>query len=115
MATYPQTITQPTAQTVGLSVVTNPTCTGLSYNSDGVMQATSSGGVWPKTYYLYGDSTYPYNDTCSGPPIATYTGITSGGATFNITGLTYQGYCLTVVDANGCSNSTGELGSDDPS
>ena len=107
VASYPQTITQPTAQTAALSVVTLPTCSGSSYNSNGVLQLTSSGGVFPKTYKLYADTSSPYNDCFSGTEVGTWTNVTSGGATFNATGLTYYGYCLQVTDANGCVTNTG--------
>jgi hypothetical protein len=107
VASYPQTITQPTAQTAALSVVTLPTCSGSLYNSNGVLQLTSSGGVFPKTYRLYADTSSPYNDCFSGTLVGTWTNVTSGGATFNATGLTYYGYCLQVTDANGCVTNTG--------
>jgi hypothetical protein len=107
VASYSQTVTQPTAQTAALSVVTLPTCSGSSYNSNGVLQLTSSGGVFPKTYKLYADTSSPYNDCFSGTEVGTWTNVTSGGATFNATGLTYYGYCLQVTDANGCVTNTG--------
>jgi hypothetical protein len=107
VATYAQTVTQPTAQTAALSVVTLPTCSGSAYNSNGVLQLTSSGGVFPKTYKLYADTSSPYNDCFSGTLVGTWTSVTSGGATFNATGLTYYGYCLEVTDANGCVTNTG--------
>lgn len=107
VATYPQTVTQPAAQTAGLTVVTQPTCSGSSYNSDGVLQLTSSGGVFPKTYKLFADTSSPYNDCFNGTEVGTWTNVTSGGATFNANGLTYYGYCLEVTDANGCVTRTG--------
>jgi hypothetical protein len=107
VAQYPQTITQPTQQTVGLSVVTSPTCNGSTANSDGVMQVTSSGGVFPKTYRLYADTSSPYSDCFGGTLVNTWTNVTSGAATFNVSGLTYYGYCLEVTDANGCVTRSG--------
>ena len=106
VAEYGQSLSEPTAQTAGLSVVTKPTCVGVAANSDGVMQLTSTGGTWPKTYRLYADTTSPYS-TCGGTLVGTWTNVTSGAATFNATGLTYYGYCLEVTDANNCVTNSG--------
>jgi hypothetical protein len=61
--------------------------------------------VFPKTYRLYADTTTPYT-SCSGDLI--FSGSTSTfGTTFNVTGLTFVGYCLEVTDANGCVTNSG--------
>jgi hypothetical protein len=99
--TFGTTITEPSAQSASLTVVTQPSC-GVS---DGVLSLSSSGGVFPKTYRLYADTTTPYT-SCSGDLI--FSGSTSTfGTTFNVTGLTFVGYCLEVTDANGCVTNSG--------
>ena len=72
---------------------------------DGVMALSSSGGVFPKTYRLYEDTSFPYN-TCGGDLIGTY-GTGTYGTTFNVSDLTPGGYCLEVTDANGCVTNSG--------
>jgi hypothetical protein len=94
---YYRTITEPTAQAASLSIVTEPTCAN---GADGVLELTSSGGVFPKTYRLYKDTSSPYT-TCGGDLIGTYVTSTFG-TTFNVSNLTSGGYCLEVTDANGC-------------
>ena len=100
--TYYREITQPTAQAASLSVITEPTCAN---GADGVMSLSSSGGVFPKTYRLYEDTSFPYN-TCGGDIIGTY-GTGTYGTTFNVSDLTSGGYCLEVTDANGCITTSG--------
>jgi hypothetical protein len=102
VAGYGQGISQPTAQSASLSIVTYPTCASPS---SGVLQLTSSGGVFPKTYRLYADTTSPYT-TCGGTLVGTYSTSTFG-TTFNVDNLTSYGYCLEVTDANGCVKNSG--------
>ena len=99
---YYRTISQPSAQAASLSVVTVPTCAS---GVDGVMGLSSSGGVFPKTYRLYEDTTSPYT-TCGGDLIGTYSTATYG-TTFNVSDLTPGGFCLEVTDANGCITNSG--------
>ncbi len=103
--TIPITLTQPTIQTATTIIVSQPTCAGG--DTDGVITVESTGGVWPKTYKLYADTSAPYN-TCD-TLIQTWTNITSGGSSFNVTGLTSNGYCLEVTDANGCVVNTSSI------
>jgi hypothetical protein len=102
VAAYGQGISQPTQQSASLTIVTNPTC--ASPNS-GVLELTSSGGVFPKTYRLYADTSSPYT-TCGGTLVGTYSTSTFG-TTFNVDNLTTYGYCLEVTDANGCVVNSG--------
>jgi hypothetical protein len=103
--TIPITISQPTAQSATIDVVSQPTCAGA--DSDGVITLSSTGGVWPKTYKLYADTTAPYN-TCA-TLIQTWTNVASGSPSINATGLTSNGYCLEVTDANGCVVNTAAI------
>ena len=103
--TIPITLTQPTIQTATTIIVSQPTCAGG--DSDGVITVESTGGVWPKTYKLYADTSAPYN-TCD-TLIQTWTNIASAGSSFNVTGLTSNGYCLEVTDANGCVVNTSSI------
>ncbi len=103
VATYSSTITQPTEQTASITVNTFATCNGTA---DGAITLSSSGGVFPKTYRLYADTSAPYN-TCGGTLVATYTNITSGSPTQYVTGIDEYGYCLEVTDANGCVTNSG--------
>jgi hypothetical protein len=94
----PIQLSQPTQQTTSISVVTQPNC-----DSSGVIQVSSSGGVFPKTYQVYEDNTFPYNDCINGTLIATFTNVTSGDASKNVTGLSAgYAYCVKVTDTNGC-------------
>ena len=102
VATYDRTINQPTAQSASLSIITYPTCASPS---SGVLQLTSSGGVFPKTYRLYADTDSPYT-TCGGTLVGTYSTATYG-TTFNVGDLTTYGYCLEVTDGNGCVTNSG--------
>jgi len=102
---YTITLTNPSVLTASISSVVAAT----SANNDGQLTMSSTGGVWPKTYYLYRDSTSPYNDLPTGDLVATYTNVTSGSPDRTITTLSGNYYWLLVVDANGCSASTGEI------
>ena len=102
VASYNRTINQPTAQSASLSIITNPTCASPS---SGVLELSSSGGVFPKTYRLYADTSSPYT-TCGGTLVGTYSTATYG-TTFNVDGLTSYGYCLEVTDNNGCVTNSG--------
>jgi len=102
VASYSRTINQPTAQSASLTTITEPTCTSPS---SGVLELTSSGGVFPKTYRLYADTSSPYT-TCGGTLVGTYSTSTFG-TTFNVDGLTSYGYCLEVTDSNGCVTNSG--------
>lgn len=101
---YTITLTQPTINTASLSVYQNPTWAGNV--TDAVLTLNSSGGVWPKTYKLYADTTSPYT-TCGGTLVGTWSNISEANKQFNVTGLTTQGYCLEVTDANGCVVNSG--------
>jgi hypothetical protein len=102
VAAYGQGISQSSQQSASLTIITNPTC---AEPSSGVLELTSSGGVFPKTYRLYADTTSPYT-TCGGTLVGTYSTSTFG-TTFNVDGLTSYGYCLEVTDANGCVINSG--------
>jgi hypothetical protein len=105
MQSYDQTLTQPTAQTATLTVVQVDDGTG-----NGEVQASSTGGVWPKTYKLYADTSSPYSDYSTDNLIGTITGVTSGATTQFFSNLTGGYYWLQVTDANGCiTNSTNEV------
>ncbi len=103
IATYSQTISQPTQLIASITNVSNPTYTNPS---GGSLDIVSSGGVYPKIYRLYEDTTSPYT-SCSGTLIATYTGIILENNVRTITGLTSGGFCLEVTDANGCVVNSG--------
>jgi hypothetical protein len=90
------TITQPSAQTATTTVTANDTS-----GCNGSIQITSTGGVFPKTYRVYLDSTAPYT-TCGGTLVTTITGVTDATATQNVNSLCAGGYCVEVTDANGC-------------
>jgi hypothetical protein len=91
------TITQPTLQTASITIIQQP-----NGDSTGIVEITSTGGVFNKTYEVLEDNTFPYN-TCGGPAVATFTNVTSGSPTRQVTGLTCgYAYCLKVTDANGC-------------
>jgi hypothetical protein len=96
---YPQTLTQPTAQSCTITVTARDTGTG-----GGEIQVVSTGGVWDKTYRLYLDNSGAYNDYSKSVLIATITGVTSGAATQFFGSLTDQpgAYWVEVTDANGC-------------
>jgi hypothetical protein len=101
----PSQLTQPTEQTASTTIITQPVC-----NSSGVVQITSSGGTFPKTYQIYEDNTFPYNDCTNGTLIQTFTNVTSGTPTRNVSGLTSSySYCAKVTDANGCITITNQV------
>jgi hypothetical protein len=103
VAVYEVGISQPTAQSASITNAVDPTCANPSAGS---LTISSTGGVWPKTYRLYEDESAPYT-TCGGTLIATYTNVTSGDTSRNVTGLTSGGYCVEVTDANGCVTNSG--------
>jgi hypothetical protein len=96
-------ITQPTEQTATIAVNTFATCNG---GADGAITLSSSGGVFPKTYRLYADTSAPYN-TCGGTLVGTYTNVTSGSPSVSVSNIDEYGYCLEVTDANGCVTNSG--------
>ena len=98
------TITQPTAQSASISGIVAATAA----NNDGQLTMTSSGGTWPKTYYLYKDTTSPYTDNPTDNLVATYSNVTSGSPTKTNTTLPCGYYWLRVVDANNCTTDTAE-------
>jgi hypothetical protein len=101
----PAQLTQPTQQTASTTIITQPVC-----DSSGVIQITSSGGVFPKTYQIYEDNTFPYNDCTNGTLKQTFTNVTSGTPTRNVSGLTSSySYCAKVTDANGCITTTNQV------
>lgn len=101
---YTITLTQPTINIASLTIFRNPTWAGNL--NDATLTLNSSGGIWPKTYRLYVDTTSPYT-TCGGTLVGTWAGITQSASSFNVTGLTTNGYCLEVTDANGCVVNSG--------
>jgi hypothetical protein len=103
LAVYEVGISQPTAQSASITNAVEPTCADPSAGS---LTISSTGGVWPKTYRLYEDESSPYT-TCGGTLRATYTNVTSGDTSRNVTGLTSGGYCVEVTDANGCVTNSG--------
>ena len=96
---YDQNLTQPTAQTSTISI--------YSYDDgscNGEVQLESTGGVWPKTYRLYRDTSNPYSNYSKDTLVATISGVTSGGPTQYVNSLCDSGrYWLEVTDANGCA------------
>jgi hypothetical protein len=98
------TITQPTVQTASISGVVPA---GVA-NNDGQLTMTSTGGTWPKTYYLYKDTTSPYTDNPTDNLIATYSNVTAGSPSKTNTTLACGYYWLRVVDANNCTTDTAE-------
>jgi hypothetical protein len=99
VTTYPVDILAPPSQTATIISVNYPTC---GFNN-GSFSLHSTGGVWPKDYYLYRDATSPY-ETSGGTLYATYTNFTS--ETYGYRGvynLPPGGYYMTAIDANGCS------------
>jgi hypothetical protein len=97
------TITQPESLT---AVISNVIIPEYDNPTGGSLDMSSGGGVFPKTYRLYEDTTAPYT-TCGGTLIATFTDVTSGDNLKSVTGLTSGGYCLEVTDANGCVVNSG--------
>jgi hypothetical protein len=92
-------MSQPAAQTCTISVTTYDTGSGGA-----VIQATSTGGVFNKTYRLYIDDSQPYTDFSQTTLVATISNVTSGSPTVSFTGLSDQPglYWVQVTDANGC-------------
>ena len=93
---YTITVTEPTAQTVSITSVTTTT------GSTGSITVTSTGGVWPKTYRLYEDTTSPYT-VGGGTLVATITGVTSANHSQTFSNLSQGYYYVVVTDANGCT------------
>jgi hypothetical protein len=106
VATYAAGITQPTALT---AVISNPINPDYGNPTGGSVDLTSAGGVFPKTYRLYEDETFPYT-SCGGTLRATFTNVTAGDNLKTVTGLTSGGYCFEVTDANGCVVNSGITG-----
>jgi len=98
---YTITLTQPTQQTVSITNIV-----GATSGDNGSLTISSGGGTWNKTYRLYKDSASPYNDYPTDNLIATYSNVTSGSPSFNVTGLACGYYWLQVTDANGCTTNT---------
>ena len=103
VASYNYTISQPTQLTATINNVTNPP---NGNPTGGSLDIVSGGGVYPKIYRLYEDTTSPYT-SCSGTLVATYTGVTLENNVRTVTGLTSGGFCLEVTDANGCVTNSG--------
>jgi hypothetical protein len=93
---YTITVTEPTAQTVSITSFTTTT------GSTGSITVTSTGGVWPKTYRLYEDTTSPYT-VGGGTLVATITGVTSANHSQTFSNLSQGYYYVVVTDANGCT------------
>jgi len=106
---YAVTLTHPELLTATISVVTQPNC-----DSSGVIQVSSDGGTYPKTYEVFEDNTFPYNDCTSGTLVATFTNVTSGNTTRQVSGLSSSySYCVKVTDANGCITTSTQIALDD--
>jgi len=98
---YTITLTQPTLQTASITNVV-----GATSGDNGSLTISSGGGTWNKTYRLYKDSVTPYNDYPTDNLVATYSNVTAGSPSFNVTGLACGYYWLQVTDANGCTTNT---------
>jgi hypothetical protein len=102
VAAYEVGILQPAQQTASISIVQQPTCNdGVSANN-GIINISSSGGVFNKTYTVHEDNSFPYN-SCGGTVVATFNNVTSSSPSREVTGLSSNfSYCVSVTDANGC-------------
>ena len=100
---YNITVTQPTELTASILVNSFTTCGGAT---DGQVTISSTGGTWPKTYRLYADTDAPYT-TCGGTLIGEWTSINSNSPSVVVSNLSEYGYCLTVIDTNGCMVNSG--------
>jgi hypothetical protein len=69
--------------------------------SNGIITLNSIGGSWPKTYELYRDTSFPYNDACGDLLVSTYTGVTEQDSIIEVTGLSCGYYCLVVTNSDG--------------
>jgi hypothetical protein len=97
---YAQTITQPTVQTATITSVVNETIPG-----NGSLQVTSTGGVFPKTYTLYKDTTaasYTDYDYANDTLIVNTLNVPGSSPSEGYASLGCGYYYLRVVDANGC-------------
>ena len=94
-------VTQPTEQFV--------TIVGFQTTSTntGTITVNSTGGVFPKTYTVYEDTSFPYSTCGEGTPIQVVTGVTQGNSEVTFTGLTDGCFCVRVTDTNGCITDTG--------
>jgi hypothetical protein len=98
---YSQTITQPTVQTATIPTVVNETISG-----NGSLTVTSTGGVWPKTYRIYKDTTtasYTDYDYANDTLVATFTDKVESSPSSVKGSLDCGNYYFSVVDANGCT------------
>jgi hypothetical protein len=102
---YTITVTQPAEQTGLIYNVVGAT----SANNDGSLTISSNGGTWNKTYRLYKDTQSPYNNWPTDDLVATYTNVTSGSPSINVTGLSCGWYWLQITDANGCMLNVGQV------
>jgi hypothetical protein len=93
--TFDVTVTQPE---INVSTITA---------GDASLTASSTGGVWPKTYRLYKDTASPYVAGCGDTLIETITDVTLVTKDQVISNLTGGYYCLEVTDANGCIVNSG--------
>ena len=96
----PTPTSTPTPCVATITNTSNPTSCGN--NADGSLTLNGSGGVGPYSYYLYEDTTFPYETTGGtvypGFPVHNQTG------GYNVTGLVPGGYYLRIVDANECED-----------
>ncbi len=90
-------IDEPDPSECSISIITeaNPNL------GNGFIRLNSSGGYWPKTYKLYRDTTFPYNDACGDFLVSTYTGITEQEPSIDVPNLSCGYYCLEVTNSDG--------------
>jgi hypothetical protein len=103
IASYGASVTQPASLT---AVISNVIIPEYDDPTGGSLDISSGGGVFPKTYRLYKDTSFPYT-TCGGTLVATFTNVTAGDNVKSVTGLDSGGYCFEVTDANGCVVNSG--------
>jgi hypothetical protein len=94
-------VTQPVEQFV--TIVGFQTTT----SNTGSITINSTGGVFPKTYTVYEDTSFPYSTCGEGTPIQIVTGVTQGNSEVTFTSLTAGCFCIRVTDNNGCITDSG--------
>jgi len=101
----PAQLSQPTQGTASISVVTQPDC-----DSSGVIQVSSSGGIFPKTYQVYEDNTSPYNDPINTSLIATFTSAGPDGYAYKlVSNASGPSYVYELTEIYGSFSSCSQL------